>query len=313
LRETLTITDPPALGRTAADWIDALTGHAPARGAGDPPLLSLLALLAAGRFDLVRAWLRHLHDPSDVPLVVARYAAWSGDLAAAAGIWQQVRATALQFAASTDEQADEDRCLHVAATLAAVARTATDLGDPHLAAALHGPARRARERLPSDLSTRARLFATACGLVENTGVDDMDVPPAEGAAAAWGVLGRVHGLIGAEPDATRHRLRLRPRISAGFTSLHVRDIGFGDGTIRLAAELAGDVLTVRVGQDSGAIPATVLLEPVVAYPVAAATVDGVSASLQPRTVPGGVLVPVQLVLDADRELRLELDARRPPG
>jgi hypothetical protein len=139
------------------------------------------------------------------------------------------------------------------------------------------------------------------------------VRPSEAADAVGAAIGRlddadvvlrfVHGLLGAEPDATRHRLRLRPRVGAG---LEVRQVRFGDGSVALRVDVTGPGVRCVVEQDAGAIPVTVLLEPVIEGSLAGARVDGKPAELAPRAHEGGTLVPVQLVLDDARTLELEL-------
>lgn len=228
-----------------------------------------LALLAAGRFERVRDALRAGPATDALPLVLARYVAWTGDLRTAAGLWEKARSAMDTLLAGGDDALK-------LATCAELASTATDLGDPQLAARLHGTARKLRD----------------AGTVGISAAGDADV-----------VHRFVHVALGAEPDATRHRLRLRPRVGGG---LEVRQVRFGDGSVSLRVEVSGRGVSCVVEQDAGAIPATVLLEPVVAGSLVSATVDGKPAELAPRSHEGGTLVPVQLVLDEARTLELEL-------
>jgi hypothetical protein len=353
MRESITIQMPVEDGRLLARAVAELTRAVaePTRAAAHTPpdTVLILALMAAGRFDLVAPLLRAPATlGAALPLVLARYVAWTGDLAAAAGAWQHARSLVLAAleagpAAATatidasdggPEPAGAEALVHTAGSFAGMARVATDLGDPQLAALLIGAARTTHQRLAAHpLPPRAAELGTAVNLVDeavpaafwhsvatppllqlDTGSRTDAQPPGHDPDAARSVLALVHGSLGVEPDATRHRLRIRPRLPAHWTELRVRDIGFGDGTIGLDVQRTADSIQIRIRQDSGAVPVTVLLEPVIAGDAAvmAAMVDGTAASLSPRPVADGSLVPVQLVLDAERELRLQLDAQRPP-
>jgi hypothetical protein len=57
---------------------------------------------------------------------------------------------------------------------------------------------------------------------------------------------------------------------------------------------------LHIDQQSGAIPITLLLQPVLTAAPARVTIDGHPAQLQPRATASGVMVPVQLLLDAPR-------------
>jgi hypothetical protein len=341
MRESITIQMPVADGHLLRRAVTELT-RAPLPE--QPDTGPVLALLAAGRFDLVAPLLR---SPAmlgaALPLVLARYVAWTGDLAAAAAAWQHARAlvtaaldtlSGSPAAAGGDTAHDAEALALSAGSLAGMARVATDLGDPQLAAHLIGAARATHQRLAAQpLPPHVAELGTAINLIEDAvpaafwhdaalraplTVDEGSPSdphlPARATDAARLILALVHGSLGVEPDATRHRLRIRLRLPADCTDLRVDDIGFGDGTIGLHVSHAADSIRVRIRQDSGAVPVTVLLEPVLAGDsvVQAATVDGTLASLSPRPVADGVMVPVQLVLDADRELLLQLDAQRPP-
>jgi hypothetical protein len=340
MRESITIQMPVADGQLLGRAVTELT-RTPVPE--QPETLRVLALLAAGRFDLVPPLIR---APSRLgaalPLVLARYVAWTGDLAAAAAAWQHARSIVMaaidvlpagSAATGNDTAHDAEALVLSAGSFAGMARVATDLGDPQLAARLLGAARVALQRLaaqplPPDvaaLGTAINLVddATPAALWHDAGLrarlttDDgsrQGPQPDTAADAARLILALVHGSLGVEPDATRHRLRIRLRLPAGCADLRVDDIGFGDGTLGLHVSQAAGKIRVRIRQDSGAVPITVLLEPVLpgGSVVQAATVDGTLASLSPRPVADGVMVPVQLVLDADRELLLQLDAQRPP-
>jgi hypothetical protein len=344
MRESITIQMPVADGHLLHRAVTELTrAPVPER----PDTVHVLALLAAGRFDLVAPLLRSpARLGAELPLVLARYVAWTGDLAAAAAAWQHARAVVSAAmdalppgSAATNEPAigtapDAEALVLSAGSLAGMARVATDLGDPQLAARLIGAARVPLQRLADQpLPPHVAELVTAINLVEDAvpaafwhdhalraplATDDGSHPdthrPDAASGAARLILALVHGSLGVEPDATRHRLRIRLRLPADYPDLRVDDIGFGDGTIGLHVSQTADSILVRIRQDTGAVPVTVLLEPVLAggSVMLAPTVDGVAAALSPRPAADGTMVPVQLVLDADRELLLQLDAQRPP-
>ena len=129
---------------------------------------------------------------------------------------------------------------------------------------------------------------------------------ADGTATALFLNTFAHGLLGIEPDAPRHRLRIRPRILPNGGQIAIDRIRCGDASVTLEVQSGVDEIELRVRQDEGAIPLTALLEPVVAAPVAAVFVDAHPASLNIAPLGTGTLVPVQLVLDEARSLTIRL-------
>ena len=256
----LTFAAPPTLGTALAQAVARLC-------AAQPGADVLLAELAIGRRARAR---EHLHTNAPDLLVAARYAAWTGDLATIAAVWQTLRPAALDLLTS-EHAATADIC-------AELQKTATDIGDVQLAAQLHRCAARPR---------RGGRILRATN------------------AAAETVLRLVHATLGAEPDAPRMRLRLRPRLPADQQRLHAQNLMFADGSVQLQLEDTGDALQCRIEQTAGALPFTLLLEPYVRAPVAAAFVDTQPATLEVRSDDAGTFVPVQLVLDHERSLRIE--------
>jgi hypothetical protein len=169
---------------------------------------------------------------------------------------------------------------------------------PLAAVTAHGPGTPHRERPAPDAGAPAVPTAA-----DGSGLDPR--------AAARSVLDFCLGTLGLDPDATRHRLRLRPRLTADDDVLEVRGIGFADGTVALHCRLEPGRLTCRLIQDSGAIPVTVLLEPVLPARFRRAEVDGTPADLEPRQAGGDTILPVQLVLDAERTLVVDLQHEGP--
>jgi hypothetical protein len=267
--DRLLIVRPPALGAALARAVERACARRIAIAGRDVPLLD--ARLACGDFDSVRVLLgAALPDPA-LPLFVARYAIWTGDLQSVAGAWPAVRA-------SLDLAADPMSASLRRTASVEIAQTATDLGDAPLAARLLGSARSARpaERIP--------------------GSD----PPADADPDSMMICDVAFNILGLEPDAARGRLRLRPRLDR-FAEIEARNIRFADGSVGLSATRDGAAIVLRIEQHSGAIPMTVLLEPFVDGPVSA-EVDGSRANLTPRKCSGGTIVPVQLVLDQARTL-----------
>jgi hypothetical protein len=232
-----------------------------------PDMLPVVsARLACGDFETVRELLREAPPGAALPLIAARYHAWSGDLHTVMAVFEQVRA-ALPLI-------DQLQPALRLATWSELERTATDAGDPILA---------------SRLVARARAETVA----------DPDIPTEAPAAT---VLDIAHDLLGIEPDAPRGRIRLRPHIGA-HDAIDVRGIRFADGSLRLAVIRTDEGVEIRVEQDAGALPFTLILEAVVAVALGTA-IDGRVADLQVRPHEHGVIVPVQLVLDDVRLLRV---------
>lgn len=118
----------------------------------------------------------------------------------------------------------------------------------------------------------------------------------------------IYGMLGAEPDAARHRLRLRPQIPRDWEFLEARAIPLADCAVTLRYERHHDHHVFRLEQERGAAPVRVILEPVLhARALRHATVDGVPAQLGPVPFGGRMLVPVQIVLDAERVVELHIE------
>jgi hypothetical protein len=246
----------------------ALAARAPSVRTDDLDLID--ALLATGAFETVLAVIRGASPDPALPLITARYVRWSGDLQSAAAAWDAV----LQSLDRIDAAATPALLRTTAIELAPLA---TDLGDVQLAARLH------------------RIGSTSTAQLDHG--DDPDAATIRRIA---------FHTLGLEPDAVRGRLRLRPRLDL-VHDLDAHDIRFADGAVSISATVRPDAIEVRVVQDAGAIPLTVLLEPYVApdaIEALTAIVDGQAAALAPRALDDGTILPVQLVLDEARTLRL---------
>lgn len=321
MHETLHVTRPAVSGAAlerAVLLLHTATTPGSIVTAGPAVLPLLLAWLACGWTHRVRELLRvaaaewegtaNPEPPTAVlPAVAARYAAWTGDLATTATIWPAVRA------AITTVTTDPTRGDVVsAAALAGIERTAADLGDAHLAARLHSRARADRAALPPPTSDSGRRLAAALGLADPP-LRPSHLPEGDDVgAAAELVLHIAHMVLGLEPDATRHRLWLRPRPPHGTEGLAAGTIRIGDDAVSMALDREPGALRLTIEQDAGAIPLTALVELLVPGQPLLARVDGGAASLEPQPVEGGVLLPVQLVLDHARSIEVEYTTETDP-
>lgn len=267
--DRLLIVRPAALGAALALAVERVCARPLAVADRHIPLLD--ARLACGDFDSVRVLLGAASPDPALPLFVARYVLWTGDLQSAAGAWGAVLA-------SLDLAPDAMSPTLRRTAAVEIARTATDLGDARLAGRLLGDARGA-------------------GTAEGTRRHD---PPADADPDSMVICDVAFNILGLEPDAVRGRLRLRPRLDR-FAEIEAHSIRFGDGSVRMSATRREAAIVLSIEQDSGAIPLTALLEPFVDGPVSA-DVDGRRADLMPRPCDGGTIVPVQLVLDQARTL-----------
>lgn len=290
MQDRLIIDRPVALGAALASAVRTVCDRSLSLAVDGLSLCE--ARLMCGDFESVLDLLRTAAPSPVLPLFVARYVRWSGDLQSAAAVWSQVMAS---LEPAFTERLDPSLRR---ASLTAIAPTATDLGDAVLAARLLALARQIG---PAEIDGPARADARHdVQLVSDVALET----------------------LGIDPDAARGRLRLRPRLDE-IDELAARNIRFADGSVSIRAVRERDLLTIRVEQDAGSIPITLLLEPFVRG-TGPTTVDGQPADLVPQSVgatpphpssrpeqragpagPGaatGTVIPVQLVLDDVRTL-----------
>lgn len=325
--QTLALSRPPELGNRLADAARDVAIQADSLERLDSAALPvILALLATGAFPAAARLIRQLAptaDPWALAAAAGRYAAWSGDLDALAPLRHHgLRLLDASSAAPPDGAAGTDAVI-AAGALAAVERSATDLADPANAARAHAALRPLRNAIATGLpDERVRLLAAALGLDPGPGA--ASAAPGQAAqpnyAPEWIVLHVVHQLLGIDPDATRGRLRLRPDLhgpegaeTVPALPLRLDGLAFADGSVVFEVEHEEDgALVYSLEQDSGAIPTTALLEPLLPGRPRAADVDGRPAELRARQTFHGTVLPVQLVLDAPRQLRIWMNEGRPP-
>jgi glycogen debranching enzyme len=145
-------------------------------------------------------------------------------------------------------------------------------------------------------------------LLEENGGASANGCPDYAPAAAMLAATVVGGMLGAEPDAFHNRLRLRPQLPDSWERCEFRNLRVGDAAVTLRFERDLDRFRYRVVQEQGAAPLTLLLEPIVAArALRIARVNGQPATLSPQSFAGRLIVPVQLVLDAERVLEIELE------
>jgi hypothetical protein len=122
------------------------------------------------------------------------------------------------------------------------------------------------------------------------------------------VAGLVYGLLGAEPDAPRTRLRLRPQIPASWNHLSAANLAMADARIGFRFHRDGARHTFQFQQTAGRVPVRLVFEPALAATaLRGASVDGRPARLDPRPFGERILVPIQLVLDHERTIVLEAE------
>lgn len=333
---TLRITDPPAAhsafehaaaalddvlrrierARTAGDAVALLPHYANGMLAVVPAAHTLLAALACGRAGTLRTLLRlaaaaaRTSTPTGLepllPLLAARFHAWTGDPGPAAALLPSLADALIGDAAPAP--ADAVHGLVRAAALAGVERMATDLGDAATAARLHragreiAAARPAGGRLdPADAVLAAALDHAPAGVMATAAAADPAVLP----SPALQVLHAVHVLVGAAPDAPRHRLWLRPRLPAGAQRLAMRGLALGEDGVAFEVRREGSGLVATVAQEVGPIPLTLLLELRVPEEPTGTTVDGQPAALTVSAGDGAWTVAVQLVLDHERTVGVD--------
>lgn len=315
--------DVPGGGRTMVAGYAPLAGGAWGTRLGTrESVLGALGALAIGEHRLTRDVLAFLgrrqdatgrvptacglggdcrYDRDDTPLyllLMGRYLAWTGDLETVRREWPWAEAAyALRPGVRGAGRPGW------AAALAALAPAAEAIGETARALEMtrfvaEAEASEAEEEKGAEVAERAKAAKA------DDGPGSSDVGPEGLDAAARGVLDVVDGVLGAEPDAPRGRLVLRPKPPEPWPWFSVRSLAMGSAAVALSYRRRDGVHRFRVEQSRGSAPVQLVLEPELTGGFAWARVDGVAADLEAVPAPGGVRVPVQLVLDQPRLLEV---------
>lgn len=269
-----------------------------------------IAALAAERAGLVIAWL------------IGRYFAYTGDPEATR--WLPPAVEALRIAATLDDGAasqHRDPLLAIVAReLIAPAEAAGDAGTAGIVRRLAGGAAPGRSvdivltRLADvsaaqgDRSPRDTLASLLDGRTAAAVPAWEEIARSEDASERdWLIPLLCAGVLGIDPDSDRGRLRTRLHVPATWQDWRAGNIRIGDAAVDLRVARDRSTVTITADQTTGALPLTLILEPVVHAPVRACFVDGHPADLALRASADQVVVPVQLALDALRTLTIELD------
>lgn len=260
-------------------------------------LRSCLARLAIGEERAVRAVIDDLADsptPSQrsdalILVLIGRYFAWTGDTRPARNHWQTLLNAYRRLATSTT--------IHHAGYLqAAVAEVIP------VAEALGGPL--------AELKRTAGNAAAGAGTVEALRLMPGWSDPAESGVSPRDVLCDVaFGLLGAEPDAGRGRLTIRPRPRDSWTGFSVEHLTIGSAALSLTLKREAGIHRIVALQERGAAPLTLVLEPELPGRLRAARVDGRAAELDPVEIGPRSRVPIQIALDHERRVELEMESQ----
>lgn len=279
------------------------------------PVLYALAACASGSPAIAREVIAALdqHDPV-LPLLVARYHAWTADSAFVATQWARTQAAVAHL---IDARAPTSAAIALtAAALAEIAATAGDIG---------------RAVLTTDVLTCLKQYRSdhAAALRTAHWIDAVDDPeadalrPARNDVSGFGtrspaalIADVAYGMFGIEPEAARNRVRFRPHLPSEWDAALLRGIQIGDAGVRLGYSKAFDgdraIHRFEASQDSGPTPVRLILEPlIVATRVHATTVDGTPAQLDLQAAGTRLMIPVQLVLDDTRVLEIVTDRAVP--
>jgi hypothetical protein len=262
----------------------------------------VLGALAGGDTQVASAWLDALLNTASgadqdaegaawCALAAARHFAWTGDVAAFATAWPLVSSLV-------------DRIV------AADALSAAALREAALAAESMGERERAA-LWRSSISARVKVVDPLFDAPEGHRLRELStLPLTDPAAAGQYVAMVVSGLLGAEPDASRHRLRLRPNVPDDLLPFHARGFRMGEAVFRLDARGSPALLQLEIEQVEGPVPVTLILEPfVAAREIGAVRIDDHPAQLQLRPQGEGWVVPVQITLDHARRMDIERKSR----
>lgn len=111
--------------------------------------------------------------------------------------------------------------------------------------------------------------------------------------------------LGIQPDAEKGRIVIAPWLPDDWETTTVENIAVDDARITMRYEPNQDAVKFSFRQESGAYPIRLIFEPAIPQRIAHVFVDGTLASLIARTEGGRTRFPIQIMLDADREVVFE--------
>ena len=248
-----------------------------------------LDTLAVGDFLSARQVLAHLaHDSAERDrslylLLLVRYFAATGDIDHLRAQWPRVKA----ILSTTSLGARQLRGL---------ADTASSIGEhAEKAQLLEAAQQNPTSGAPIDLDARPAWNEL---LIDTSGF----------AFPENGIRSLVHDLIGFTPDASKHRVELRPTIPQVWTRLDVDNLRCGDGTLGLRYLRTREMHTYRLTPGLGPVPFRVVFEPRVrADRIVSVRLDDRPVNLDLRRVGDAWACPVQIDLDADRIITIDTD------
>lgn len=114
--------------------------------------------------------------------------------------------------------------------------------------------------------------------------------------------------LGCEADAAYGRLRLAPRVRAGWERFQVRGLRLGDAVIRLDHVREKAAHTFHIMQEAGRLPLNLVFAPWLPVSrILAVEIGGAAADAKLSTDTGGMRIECQFPLDPSRELRVLVD------
>lgn len=241
--------------------------------AGDRRLQIGLAALAIGDRQFTRVLLQQLRGEG-LLLLAARYFLWSGDDAMLRALLPQI-----------------DRALSNVEPF-------TELQELAIALESIGAA-------AESSSAQVRAADAQRRILPKWEDHDCNFLPAANAADTVNTF--VYAMLGAAPDASRGRLRLRPCLPDWLSSLTIQNLQMGDAVVWLRYEEDARGVTYVVEQIAGAMPVRLIFEPTFNRPISQAIIDGKSAELDVQIVGQRAVAPVQIMLDHERVLRFHME------
>jgi hypothetical protein len=242
-----------------------------------------------------------------LPLLFARYFAWTANLTFARRHWPRVRL------------ADREPCTSSAAiVLRELALTAESIGEQRDAQRIRACAERCAARPFQENAEPSPDAFTFTETADRWPATWLSAHLDPGAARIINQF--VYGLLGMEPDAVRQRVVVRPALPVEWDSLNVENLRLADAQFALHFERHAGTHTFALVPQSGTVPLRVIFEPMIAAQrITRVEVDGQSAALNLHRRADRWVCPLQIVLDHERRISIEtadseavLGQKKPP-